>query len=93
VENRPDEEVDAARFRLNQDYDYFTGQFGPVSHSVNVRAFAGNPDLPLLLSLENYDDDTNIATKTAIFRERTIQRRQPVLAAGGAKEALAGCRT
>jgi N12 class adenine-specific DNA methylase/TolA-binding protein len=88
VENRPDEEVEAARFRLNQDYDYFTGQFGPVSHSANVRAFAGDPDLPLLLSLENYDDDTNTATKTAIFRERTIQRRQPVLAAGGAKEAL-----
>jgi N12 class adenine-specific DNA methylase len=80
--------VEAARFRLNQDYDYFTAQFGPVSHSTNVRAFAGDPDLPLLLSLENYDDDTNTATKTAIFRERTIQRRQPVLTAGGAKEAL-----
>ncbi len=88
VENRPDAEVEAARFRLNQDYDYFVGQFGPVSQSANVRAFAGDPDLPLLLSLENYDDDTNTATKTAIFRERTIQRRQPVLAAGGAKEAL-----
>ena len=88
VENRPDAEVEAARFRLNQDYDYFNGQFGPVSHTANVRAFAGDPDLPLLLSLENYDDDTNTATKTAIFRERTIQRRQPVLAAGGAKEAL-----
>ncbi len=88
VENRPDAEVEAARFRLNQDYDYFNGQFGPVSHTANVRAFVGDPDLPLLLSLENYDDDTNTATKTAIFRERTIQRRQPVLAAGGAKEAL-----
>jgi N12 class adenine-specific DNA methylase len=59
-----------------------------VSHSANVRAFAGDPDLPLLLSLENYDDDTNTATKTAIFRERTIQRRQPVACRGRAKEAL-----
>jgi len=88
VEDRPESELEAARFRLNQDYDYFVGQFGPVSQSANVRAFAGDPDLPLLLSLENYDDDSNTATKTAIFRERTIQRRQPVLAAGGAKEAL-----
>jgi N12 class adenine-specific DNA methylase len=88
VENRPDVEVEAARFRLNQDYDYFTGQFGPISQSANVRAFAGDPDLPLLLSLENYDDDTDTAAKTAIFRERTIQRRQAVLAAGSAKEAL-----
>ena len=48
VENRSDAEIEAARFRLNQDYDYFVGQFGPVSDSVNVRAFAGDPDLPLL---------------------------------------------
>jgi N12 class adenine-specific DNA methylase/adenine-specific DNA methylase len=88
VEDRPESEVEAARFRLNQDYDYFVGQFGPVSQSANVRAFAGDPDLPLLLSLENYDDDTNTATKTTVFRERTIQRRQPVQAASGAKEAL-----
>jgi len=88
VENRGDDEIAAARFRLNQDYDYFVGQFGPVSSPVNVRAFAGDPDLPLLLSLENYHDDENTATKTAIFRERTIQRRMPVEHAGGAKEAL-----
>ena len=88
VENRSDAEVEAARFRLNQDYDYFVGQFGPVSDSVNVRAFAGDPDLPLLLSLENYNEDTNTAAKTAIFRERTIQRRMPVASASGAKEAL-----
>ena len=88
VEDRPEPEVEAARFRLNQDYDYFTSQFGPISQPVNVRAFAGDPDLPLLLSLENYDDANGTATKTAIFRERTIQRRPPVLSAGGAREAL-----
>lgn len=88
VENRGEEEVLSARFRLNQDYDYFVGQFGPVSSPVNARAFAGDPDLPLLLSLENYNEDTNTAAKTAIFRERTIQARQPVVSAGGAKEAL-----
>ncbi len=88
VEDRPEAELAAARFRLNQDYDYFVGQFGPVSESVNMRAFAGDPDLPLLLSLENYDEATNTAAKTAIFRERTIQRRVAVTTAGGAKEAL-----
>lgn len=88
VENRSDAEVESARFRLNQDYDYFVGQFGPLSDSANVRAFAGDPDLPLLLSLETYDDDTGTAAKTAIFRERTIQKRTPVLAVGGAREAL-----
>ena len=88
VENRNDNEVAAARFRLNQDYDYFAGQFGPISDTINVRTFAGDPDLPLLLSLENYHEDTNTATKTAIFHERTIQPRVPVTQAAGAKEAL-----
>jgi N12 class adenine-specific DNA methylase len=88
VEDRPEAELAAARFRLNQDYDYFVGQFGPVAHSANVRAFAGDPDLPLLLSLENYDEASNTAAKTAIFRERTIQRRAAVTTAGGPKEAL-----
>lgn len=88
VENHSEEAVLAARFRLNQDYDYFVGQFGPVSSSANVRAFAGDPDLPLLLSLENYNEDANTATKTAIFHERTIQARRPVVSVGAAKEAL-----
>ncbi len=39
-----------------------------MSSSVNVRAFTGDPDLPLLLSLENDDEDANTATKTAIYR-------------------------
>ncbi|MDD3179519.1 MAG: DEAD/DEAH box helicase family protein [Opitutaceae bacterium] len=88
VENRSAEAIDRARFRLNQDYDYFVGQFGPLSQSANVRAFAGDPDLPLLLSLENYDEDKNTATKTTIFSERTIQPPQPVEQAATAKEAL-----
>ena len=88
VEDRAEAQVELARFRLNQDYDHFVGQFGPVSQTANFRAFAGDPDLPLLLSLENYDEDSNTATKTAIFRERTIQRRTPVLHAESAKEAL-----
>ncbi|MDO8545518.1 MAG: hypothetical protein Q7S40_34175 [Opitutaceae bacterium] len=88
VEDRSEPEIEAARFRLNQDYDYFVGQFGPVSNAANVRAFAGDPDAPLVMSLENYDEDTNTAAKTAIFRERTIERPRPVEHASGAKEAL-----
>lgn len=88
VENHPEEAVLAARFRLNQDYDYFVNQFGPISSSANMRAFAGDPDLPLLLSLENYNEDANTATKTAIFHERTIQARQPVASVSAANEAL-----
>jgi N12 class adenine-specific DNA methylase len=88
VENRSDEEVHVARERLNEVYDRFVGQNGPLSTSANVRAFAGDPDLPLLLSLENYNPDNETATKTAIFRERTIERRRPVEQVASAREAL-----
>jgi len=41
-----------------------------------------------LLSLEHYNDETKVATKAAIFRERTIQHRQPVASAASPKKAL-----
>ena len=66
------------REQLNQAYDRFVSRFGPINAPVNQRAFHGDPDLPLLLSLENYDEETNKAVKAAIFRERTIHHKQPV---------------
>ena len=44
--------------------------------------------MPLLLSLEHYDEETNIAVKAAIFRERTIHHKQPVESVETPKEAL-----
>jgi N12 class adenine-specific DNA methylase len=63
-------------------------RFGPVNLRANQRAFDGDPDLPLLLSLEHYNDESQRAVKAAIFRERTIHLRQPVESAGTPKEAL-----
>jgi N12 class adenine-specific DNA methylase len=59
-----------------------------VNLRANQRAFDGDPDLPLLLSLENYNDETKRATKATIFTERTIHHRQPVESVGTPKEAL-----
>jgi hypothetical protein len=84
----PDERVVETRQQLNIAYDRFVGRFGPVNGRANQRAFDGDPDLPLLLSLEHYNDETKVATKAAIFRERTIQHRQPVASAASPKEAL-----
>lgn len=84
----PDERVVETRQQLNIAYDRFVGRFGPVNGRANQRAFDGDPDLPLLLSLEHYNDETKVATKAAIFRERTIQHRQPVSSAASPKEAL-----
>ncbi len=48
-------------------YDRFVGRFGPVNLRANQRAFDGDPDLPLLLSLENYNDETKQATEAYLF--------------------------
>jgi N12 class adenine-specific DNA methylase len=88
VDNAPEEEILQTRTHLNQEYDGFYARFGAISEQTNARAFAGDPDLPLLLSLENFNEETRRATKTAIFRERTIQNQKPAESAETEKEAL-----
>jgi hypothetical protein len=83
------EQIAQARQRLNAVYDGFLSRFGPVSSRENVKAFAGDPDQPVLLSLENYDPDTGRAAKTAIFERRTLERYKPVEHVDTAAEALA----
>ncbi|MCI0746692.1 MAG: DEAD/DEAH box helicase family protein [Verrucomicrobia subdivision 3 bacterium] len=88
VDGSAEERVVETRQQLNLAYDRFTARFGPVNLRANQRAFDGDPDLPLLLSLENYNDETKRATKATIFTERTIHHRQPIESAGSPKEAL-----
>jgi N12 class adenine-specific DNA methylase len=76
------------RQRLNFAYDRFVSRFGPINAPPNQRAFHGDPDLPLLLSLEQYDEETKVAVKAVIFRERTIHHKQPVESVASSKEAL-----
>jgi SAM-dependent methyltransferase len=88
VDGSPEERVIETRQQLNVAYDRFAARFGPLNLRANQRAFDGDPDLPLLLSLETYNDETKRATKATIFTERTIHHRQPVEAVGTPKEAL-----
>ncbi len=88
LETRDEAEVLTAREQLNQTYDYFVGKFGPLSERANAIAFRSDPDLPLLLSLEQYDEETRRAVKSSIFRERTIQRPRAPAEICSAKDAL-----
>lgn len=83
-----EEQVMEARQKLNMAYDQFASRHGPINSRANQRAFDGDPDLPLLLSLEHYDGGTGRVTKAAIFRERTIHRPNEGLTAETPKEAL-----
>ena len=89
LDDAPEERIIEARKLLNSLYDSFVSNFGPLSSRDNIRAFAADPDQPLLLSLENYDAETKRATKTAIFAKRTLERHKPAEHVGTAAEALA----
>jgi N12 class adenine-specific DNA methylase len=89
LEDAPEERITEARRLLNTIYDSFVARYGSLSSRDNRRAFANDPDLPLLLSLENYDAESRGAHKTAIFHRRTLERRNPAEHVETAAEALA----
>src|SRR5690606_36788397 len=62
VDGSAEAEVADARFQLNLAYDRFIARFGPLNLRANQRAFDGDPDSPLLLSLEHFNDETKRAT-------------------------------
>jgi N12 class adenine-specific DNA methylase len=88
LDGSSEEQVIEARAKLNLAYDRFVSRYGPITARVNQNAFDGDPDLPLLLSLEHYDEEISVAAKAAIFRERTIHHKQPVQSVASPKEAL-----
>lgn len=89
LDDEPDEKITAARQHLNRVYDRFVSRHGYISSKENFRAFPGDPDHPLLLSLEDYNAEKQTATKTAIFTRRTLERYKPVEHVETASEALA----
>ena len=89
LNDEPEDRILEARQLLNRAYDGFVRRHGPLSSKENVKAFAGDPDHPLLLSLETYDPETKRAAKTAIFERRTLERYRPVEHVETAAEALA----
>jgi len=52
LDDAPEQSITEARKLLGDTYDSFVARYGPVSSRENVKAFAGDPDQPLLLSLE-----------------------------------------
>jgi N12 class adenine-specific DNA methylase len=89
LDDAPEEQITQARYFLNRAYDAFVRKHGPLSSRENLRAFAGDPDQPLLLSLEIYDAETKKALKAAIFERRTLERPRPAEHVETGAEALA----
>lgn len=77
------------RAMLNGTYDRFVAKYGCLSTRANALAFRRDPDYPLLLSLEHYDEETNTAKRATLFTKRTLTRVVEPTTAGDPVEALA----
>jgi N12 class adenine-specific DNA methylase/2'-5' RNA ligase len=89
IEDASEPEIKKAIRHLNTVYDHFVKQNGYLSQTQNVRAFHGDPDAPVLLSLEKWDPEAKKAEKTPVFTQRTVSAAKRIDTAGSAKEALA----
>ena len=89
LEDADEDEIQLARAQLNQTYDRFVvALWAGVGSRERAAPFAATRICRLLFSLENYDSETNKAVKTAIFRERTIQKQKPITSVESPKEAV-----
>ena len=84
-----DSRIAHLRALLNGSYDRYVARHGCLSTRANALAFRRDPDYPLLLSLEHYDEESDRATKAALFTRRTLVRVVEPSVAGEPTEALA----
>jgi len=83
--------VGVYRVALNVAYDSFLARHGYLHAKVNKSAFRGDPDLPLLLSLERWDAETQTAEKADIFDRRTVWVSKRVERCETPEDALTAC--
>jgi N12 class adenine-specific DNA methylase len=88
VKDRPVGQLSDLRKRLNNSYDRFVEKHGIVHNPRNEKAMSADPDLPLLLSLENYDKSKKQAEKATIFTKRVVNPVRVVTSATNAKDAM-----
>lgn len=86
--DRPTKELDHFRAQLNAIYDKFVQKNGLLHDRQNQKAMHGDPDLPLVLSLEKYDARSGTAKKSDVFVKTTVAPRAPIESVDNAKDAM-----
>lgn len=88
--NENDEALKPLQEKLNKEYDKFFKLFGAIHDRKNKQrlVFAEDPDYPLVLSIENWNETEKMATKGDIFTKRVIQPFKKITKADTAKDAL-----
>jgi N12 class adenine-specific DNA methylase/phospholipid N-methyltransferase len=79
------------RLALNIAYDRFAAKHGFIHAKANRYAFKNDPDLPLLLSLERWDEESETAEKADIFYRRTVGVFRRIERCETPQEALLAC--
>lgn len=83
-----EEHMEALRRQLDASYDAFVGEYGAISKRVNILAIKNWSVLPLLLSLEHWDERRQVARKAAIFTVRTTHAPEKPAKADSPESAL-----
>ncbi len=101
-EGWPDANRDEARRELNRTYDQFHATYGPINKTTfsdandgtmirrmpNLVKFREDPDAMLVMSLEDYDEVANKATKAAIMTKDVVGKTPPITHVRSAEEGL-----
>ena len=104
-EGGSDHEKGAARDRLNRCYDQFVEQWGPINHTrityrddgstvrrqPNLVGFKDDPDCYLVIALEEYDEEQDMATKMPIMERDVIGPAPEVDTVDSALDGLLVC--
>lgn len=88
VEDRDEEEITDLRADLNRLYDAFSQKYGLINDTANQRAIRKDASSPLLLSLEELDENGELKNKSDIFTKRTIRMHRAPDHVDTASEAL-----
>ena len=88
-DNCLDNELAREQEKLSKIYDNFIKKFGCISGQNNHRYFEEDIDYPLVSSIEEYDKETDTATKGDMFTQRTIRKAEVKKYTDDIHEALA----
>lgn len=101
-EGWPETDREEARRELNVAYDRFLSLYGPINKTTfgetegggtirrmpNLVKFKEDPDAMLVMSLEEYDEATGVALKSAIMKKDVVGKIPPVTRVNTAEEGL-----
>lgn len=86
-----DDDVKPYQDKLNSVYDNFVSKYGNLNTRKVDNAFRNDPSYPLLIALENYDEEGKFVGKSDMFYKRTIRPVKHITKCDTSTDALITC--